>query len=85
MAEARGNAPVLALPVQGAMLADQRGGGRWMRATWHGEADVMVLSLWRDTGCVGTIRLERTQIAELVTALVDGLAEEPGGSARGGI
>jgi hypothetical protein len=51
-----------------------------MRVTWHHDADVVVLSLWRETGCIGTMRLDRSQVPELVTALVDGLAEPPAAS-----
>jgi hypothetical protein len=49
-----------------------------MRVTWHPEADVVVLSLWRVNACVGTLRLERHEVPALVAALVDGLAESPG-------
>ena len=63
-AEAR----VVALPWGGSVIHDQRGGGRWMRVTWHD--DVAVLSFWRDTGCVGTLRVARHEVPAL-----DGLAE----------
>ena len=68
---------VLAFPASGEIIPDQRGDGRWMRVTWHSEADVVVLSLWRETGCVGTMRLDRSQVPSLVAALVDGLADAP--------
>ena len=68
---------VLAFPASGEIIPDQRGDGRWMRVTWHSEADVVVLSLWRETGCVGTMRLERSQVPGLVAALVEGLADMP--------
>ena len=73
-----GESNVVALPSSGEIIPDQRGGGRWMRVTWHDEVGVVVLSLWRETGCVGTVRLDRTQVPALVTALVDGLAGDPG-------
>ena len=73
-----GQGRVLALPTGGAIVHDARGEHRWMRVTWHDEADVVVLSLWRETGCVGTVRLDRSQVPALVTALVDGLAGDPG-------
>ena len=72
-----GEGQVLAFPGSGEVIPDQRGDGRWMRVTWHSEADVVVLSLWRETGCVGTMRLDRSQVPGLVAALVDGLAEPP--------
>ena len=65
---------VLALPSSGEVLADVRGNGRWLRVTWHDEADVVVLSLWKHMSCVGTLRLEREQVPGLVDALVTGLA-----------
>jgi hypothetical protein len=68
-------AEVVALPSSGEVLADQRGDGRWMRVTWHPEADTVVLSLWRESGCVGTLRLDRDDVPTLVTALVKGLAD----------
>jgi hypothetical protein len=68
-------AEVVALPSSGEVLADQRGDGRWMRVTWHPEADMVVLSLWRESGCVGTLRLDRDDVPALVTALVKGLAD----------
>ena len=68
-AEAR----VLALPVSGAVLPDVRGEARWMRVTWHAEDDLVVLSLWREAACVGTLRLARADVPAMVTALVEGL------------
>lgn len=65
------------LPVHGEVLADARGGGRWLRVTWHHEADVVVLSLWREGTCVGTARVGRDAVPALVAALVDGLAGPP--------
>lgn len=74
-------AEVVALPSSGQLLADARGQGRWMRVTWHDEVDLVVLSLWRQSRCIGTVRLERAQVPELVDALVTGLA---GGSRSAG-
>lgn len=70
-------ARVIALPASGAVLPDVRGAGRWMRVTWHDEADVVVLSLWRENACVGTLRLARHEVPALVSALVEGLAPPP--------
>jgi hypothetical protein len=75
-----GEGNVVALPSSGEVISDQRGDGRWMRVTWHDEAGVVVLSLWRETGCVGTMRLDRSQVPALVTALVDGLAGDTASS-----
>lgn len=77
---------LLALPASGEILADARGGGRWMRVTWHDEANMVVLSIWHGVSCVSTFRLRRDEVPLLVHALVGGLARrgEPGsGSAPG--
>ena len=82
-ASGTGEGQVLAFPASGEIIPDQRGDGRWMRVTWHHEqsqsdvVDVVVLSLWRETGCVGTMRLDRSQVPGLVAALVEGLADMP--------
>lgn len=56
-----------------ALFADARGAG--LRATWHAEHDVVVLSLWRDERCTGTIRLTPAQSADLAGFLVAHLGE----------
>ena len=73
-----GQGRVLALPTGGAVVHDARGQHRWMRVTWHDEAGVVVLSVWRDGSCVATMRVERGDVPALVTALVEGLATGPG-------
>jgi hypothetical protein len=65
------------LPVHGELIHDARGGGRWLRATWHHEADVIVLSVWREGVCVATSRIARDEVPMLVSALVAGLAGPP--------
>jgi hypothetical protein len=67
-------AAILPFPGSGAVLTDVRGENRWMRVTWHDEAGVVVLSLWRDASCVSTLRLAREDVPALVSALVNGLA-----------
>lgn len=69
-------ADVLPMPTLGEVVADPRGGGRWLRVTWHHEADVVVLSLWREDTCVGTARVGRADVPALVQALVGGLADD---------
>ena len=54
-----------------------------MRVTWHPEADVVVLSLWRDHVCTGTFRLEISDVSSFIDTLVDGLAGAPGASMSG--
>lgn len=46
-----------------------------MRLTWHHEADVVVLSLWRGAMCAGTFRLATADVDSFVDALVDGLRD----------
>jgi hypothetical protein len=62
----------------GQVFLDARGGGRAMRLTWHHEADLVVLSLWRDHVCAGTFRLPTSEVSDFVDALVDGLRGAPG-------
>jgi hypothetical protein len=61
----------------GEVFLDARGHGRALRLTWHHEADVVVLSLWRDRVCAGTFRLSTTDVNDFVDALVEGLREAP--------
>ena len=58
------------------VFLDARGNGRALRLTWHHDADVVVLSLWRDSTCAGTFRLPKEQVNDFVDALVDGLQAE---------
>lgn len=60
------------------VLNDTRGDGRALRATWHAEAGVLVLSVWRGNVCTATVRLAPDQAHGLVEALADGLPDEPG-------
>jgi hypothetical protein len=46
-----------------------------LRLTWHHEADVVVLSLWRESLCAGTFRLAKTDVNEFIDALVEGLRD----------
>jgi hypothetical protein len=55
-----------------------------MRLTWHHEADLVVLSLWRDHVCAGTFRLPASEVSDFVDALVDGLRGAPGVSVSRG-
>jgi hypothetical protein len=62
----------------GEVFLDAHRNGRAMRLTWHHEADVVVLSLWRDHVCAGTFRLATDDVNDFVDALVEGLRGEPG-------
>jgi hypothetical protein len=50
--------------------------GRSLRATWHPEATVVVLSLWDADRCVGTFRLSAADAAQFRAVL-----DEAGGHA----
>lgn len=63
-------------PVAGAVLADARGDSRALRVTWHDEAGVVVLSVWRDNLCTASVRLSPTEAAELVRTLTAGLPRD---------
>jgi hypothetical protein len=57
------------LPTSGEAFLDARGDGRAMRVTWHPEADVVVLSLWRGRTCAGSFRLAVEDVPALVELL----------------
>lgn len=59
------------LPRTGSVLFDARGDERALRVSWHEEADVVVLSLWRDNVCTATFRLAGDQVPDLIDALSD--------------
>ena len=63
------------LPRTGGIFLDPRGEDRALRVSWHAEADVVVLSLWRDNLCVGTFRLAVDEVPDLIDMLRTGLAE----------
>ena len=52
---------------------DTRGDARALRVTWHHEADVVVLSMWRAHECVSSFRLSVDEVPVLIAALRDGL------------
>ncbi len=66
--------PVRPLPTSGSVLVDDRGGDRALRVTWHPEADVVVLSLWRDNVCAGSFRLPASEVPALIATLASGLS-----------
>lgn len=61
------------LPRSGEVFLDQRSGGRSLRVSWHPDADLVVLSLWREGTCAGTFRLPMTEVPDLIDALRGGL------------
>jgi hypothetical protein len=63
---------------RGDVFLDARGNGRAMRLSWHPEADVVVLSLWREETCAGTFRMPHEDVEAFIDALVDNLRDAPG-------
>jgi hypothetical protein len=62
------------VPAAGEVFLDARGGARALRVSWHSEAGVVVLSLWRDGTCAGTFRLAIDEVPDLIDVLRAGLA-----------
>ena len=60
-------------PTTGSIFLDARGGDRALRASWHEEAGVVVLSLWRDNLCAGSFRLSIDEVPDLIEMLRAGL------------
>jgi hypothetical protein len=68
-------AEVASLPSNGDVYFDPRGEGRSLRVSWHHADGIVVLSLWHDSVCVGSFRLDADDVPALVDALVRGLGE----------
>jgi hypothetical protein len=58
----------------GQLFLDDR--GQALRVTWHAEAEVVVLSIWRADVCVGTVRLGPEDVRRLGSFLEDARAAE---------
>jgi len=63
------------LPKTGSIFLDARGQDRALRISWHTEAAVVVLSLWRDNICTGSFRLSVDEVPDLIDLLRAGLAQ----------
>jgi hypothetical protein len=61
------------LPETGSVFLDTRDHGRALRVSWHPEADVVVLSLWRDNVCSGSFRLPVDDVPDFIEVLRTGL------------
>ena len=57
----------------GSIFIDARGAGRALRVTWHEDAGLVVLSMWRGNVCTGTFRLPIEAVPELLELLHRGL------------
>jgi hypothetical protein len=62
----------LALRTHPELLVDSR--GHALRATWHPDDDEVVLGVWNDSTCVGTVRLDPPAAARLGAFLLAALA-----------
>ena len=56
-------------------VEDARRNGGYLRATWHPERRVFVLSTWDGDVCTGAVRVPAADAADLVALVTDGLAE----------
>ncbi len=57
----------------GSIFFDARGDQRALKVSWHQEAGVVVLSLWRDNVCSATFRLEVDEVPDMIALLREGL------------
>lgn len=64
---------VRAVSEPGAIFLDPRGDDRALRVSWHQEAEVVVLSLWRENLCAATFRLGIDEVPDLIALLREGL------------
>lgn len=65
--------PTTPLPRTGEIYLDARSTARVLRVSWHHEAGLVVLSLWRDNVCAGTFRLAVDEVPDLIDVLRAGL------------
>lgn len=68
-------AAVRPLPRTGSVFFDARGDERALRVSWHDEADLVVVSLWRENVCAATFRLAADDVPNLIDTLVDALRQ----------
>jgi hypothetical protein len=65
---------VRSLPDGVEIFLDPRGGDRCMRVSRHDDVGLVVVSLWRDSVCVGSMRVPHDDVPRLIAALATGLA-----------
>lgn len=70
------------LPRRRDIVLDDRGDGRALRVTWHHEASVAVVSVWREDRCSGTVHVAAEDVPALIAVLTEGLAERYAGAGR---
>ena len=62
------------LPRRRDVVLDRRGECRALGVTWHHEASVAVVSVWRDGRCAGTVQVAAEDVPALIAVLAEGLA-----------
>jgi hypothetical protein len=62
---------VLPMPTIGDLFTDVRGGDRTMRVSYHGDRDVIVVSLWVGTWCRGSFRMAAGDVSKLISTLTE--------------
>jgi hypothetical protein len=65
------NASVVPIPQE--VVIDDR--GHALRATWHRDERMLVLSAWHDGACVSSVRLTPTDAARLSACIMAALAD----------
>jgi hypothetical protein len=56
------------------VFLDGRGDDRALRLSWHDEAGLVVMSMWRENVCVGSFRLVAEDVPAMIAFLSSGLA-----------
>jgi hypothetical protein len=59
-------------------VPDVRGGGRYLRVTWHADTSTIVLSHWRDDVCVASTPISLPDATPLIGLIVGALKESAG-------
>ena len=57
-------------------FTDQRGHG--LRATWHPDQGLVILSIWEGERCIGTFRLGQADVPRFASFLVEALGDAAG-------
>jgi hypothetical protein len=68
------------VPAAASIFLDARGPDRALRVSWHTDADLVVLSMWRENVCVGSFRLAIDEVPDLIGFLSTGLGSAYAGA-----
>ena len=69
------------VPTHGDVVVGRDRAGRVLRVSSHPEFDRVVLSIWQEGQCMGTVRLAVSDVPDLVRVLVAVAVQQPSGSA----